>query len=205
MSSVELGLRSTPRQARSRATMERILSVSAELLEAVGVEGFNTNLLAERAGVGVRAIYRYFPNKLAILVALAEAFGEAERDWIGDLRQLGTDGDWRAAAARAIDGYYEAASRQRGFAALRAAANATPELRELDRLGNKALEDDLAEGLAGLGVVLAPAHLSALCRTIMETSNRMLDIALQSPRAEAELLVRELKRMIVALLETYVD
>jgi AcrR family transcriptional regulator len=203
MASVELGLRSTPQQARSRATMKLILEVSAELLEEVGFDGFNTNLLAERAGIGTRAIYRYFPNKLAILVAMVNDVRAAENAWIGDLRHLGADGDWRAATEQAIDGYFEAASRTPGYAALRAAVQATPELNALERMENKRLEDDLAEGLRALGVSIGEAHLGALCRTIMESSSRMLDSALQSPKGETELLVRELKLMIVSLLENY--
>jgi AcrR family transcriptional regulator len=201
---LELKPRSRPQQARSRATYSRILEVSAELLEEVGVDGFNTNLLAERAGFGTRAIYRYFPNKLAILVALTEEFRSAEKAWIGDLRRLDSPGDWRGAADQAIEGYYRAAARQHGYAALRAAAEAVPELRALDRLGNRELEDDLAEGLRSLGVEIDELHMLALCRTVMESANRVLDVALQSPPGEAELLVRELKLMIVGLLERYI-
>ena len=204
MTSIELGPRSEPQQARSRATLQRILQASAELLEEVGVEGFNTNLLAERAGVGTRAIYRYFPNKFAILVAMAKGLRETERAWIGNLREGDPSGDWRQAAARAIDGYFDAASQQPGYAALRAAAFATPELRELDSLENRELEADLAAGLTSIGVALQPERMRALCKTIMETSNRILDIALQSPPDEAALLVRELKLMIVSLLENYI-
>jgi AcrR family transcriptional regulator len=184
--------------------MQRILKVSAELLEEVGIDGFNTNLLAERAGLGTRAIYRYFPNKFAILVAMAEDLRASERAWIGNLRDPASDGDWREAVAKAIDGHFEAASRQPGYAALRAAAFAIHELRELDSLENRELGQDLAAGLTTLGVILDPARMRALCRTIMESSNRMLDIALQSPRDEAALLVRELKLMITSLLENYI-
>ncbi|HEX4196296.1 MAG TPA: TetR/AcrR family transcriptional regulator [Caulobacteraceae bacterium] len=183
--------------------MQRILQVSAQLLEEVGIDGFNTNLLAERAGLGTRAIYRYFPNKFAILVAMAQDLRAAERAWIGNLRQPASDGDWRGAVARAIDGHFEAASRQPGYAALRAAAFAIPELRESDDLENRKLEQDLAAGLTTLGVVLDPGRMRALCKTIMESSNRMLDIALQSPRDEAAQLVGELKLMITSLLENY--
>jgi AcrR family transcriptional regulator len=184
--------------------MHRILKASAELLEEVGIDGFNTNLLAERAGLGTRAIYRYFPNKFAILVAMAQDLRATERAWIGNLREPASDGDWRGAVARAIDGHFEAASRQPGYAALRAAAFAVPELRESDDLENRVLAQDLAAGLTTLGVTLDPGRMRALCKTIMESSNRMLDIALQSPRGEAAQLVRELKLMITSLLENYV-
>jgi AcrR family transcriptional regulator len=184
--------------------MQRILKVSAELMEEVGIDGFNTNLLAERAGLGTRAIYRYFPNKFAILVAMAEDLRATERAWIGNLREPAPGGDWRVVAAKAIDGHFEAASRQPGYAALRAAAFAIPELRESDNLENRKLEQDLAAGLTTLGVDLGPARMRALCKTIMESSNRMLDIALQSPRDEAAELVRELKLMIISLLANYI-
>ncbi|MBW8815004.1 MAG: TetR family transcriptional regulator [Caulobacterales bacterium] len=182
--------------------MERLLQVSAELLEEVGVNGFNTNLLAQRAGVAVRAIYRYFPNKWAILVAMAERASALERTWIGDLRSQG-DGDWRADVDRAIDGYYEAARRHRGYAALRAASQASPELRAVDDRSSRELQMDLAAGLRELGVTVDDLRLQVLCLSIIETANRLLDIALQSEPQTADLLVAELKRMLVGLLQQY--
>lgn len=206
MSSPDLTPRARPQQARSQATVERLLQVSAELLEEVGVGGFNTNLLAQRAGVGVRAIYRYFPNKWAILVAMAERAGELERSWIGDLRSHPVDdGDWRASVHRAVDGYFEAARHHRGYAALRAASLASPELRAIDERNNLVLQADLAAGLGDLGVAIGEARLQALCLIIIECSGRVLDIALQSEPAAADLLVAELKRMLVGLLQGYLE
>ena len=62
--------RKIPRQARAEATVGVILQAAAQLLERAGEAGFNTNALAERAGVSVGTIYRYFSDKRAILVAL---------------------------------------------------------------------------------------------------------------------------------------
>lgn len=201
----DLKPRSIPRQARSRATVDHVLRVSAELLEEYGLEGFNTNLLAERAGVNLRAIYRYFPNKKAILVEMAEKLREIERAWVGDLGQVVDQSNWRAVVDQAIDGYYQAAARHPGYVALRAAAQAMPELKAIDQAESIALQDDLAAGLTRAGLALEPAHLSALCETIIESASRILDIALQSPPSRAERLVRELKRMIVNLLADYLD
>lgn len=183
--------------------MERILEASAELLHETGLDGFNTNLLAECAGVSVRAIYRYFPNKHAILVALAERFREPERAWVGDLSAIHRFADWREAVDSAIDGYFAAASTQHGYPALRAAAQAVPRLREIDAEARRENQADLAVGLASLGIALSPERLAALCRTILEASGRLLDVALQAPPLEAALLVRELKLMIASLLANY--
>jgi AcrR family transcriptional regulator len=47
-----------------------ILEAAAQVLETAGEPGFNTNAIAERAGVGIGSIYRYFPDKHAILVEM---------------------------------------------------------------------------------------------------------------------------------------
>ena len=185
--------------------MDRVLQASAELLAEVGVDGFNTNLLAERAGVGVRAIYRYFPNKLAILVAMAEQLRETERAWIGDLRALVARGDWRQAVDQSIDGYYRAAAAHNGYAALRAASRAVPELKRIDEASSQDLQAELAAGLTDLGVAMPSDQLTVLCQVVIESANHILDIALQSPPPTAELLVGELKHMIANLLADYLD
>jgi AcrR family transcriptional regulator len=205
MTRTDLAQRVAPRQARSRATIEHVLEVSAELLEEVGLDGFNTNLLATRAGVGTRAIYRYFPNKFAIILALAERFRDLEREWVGDLKALAGPPDWREAVREAISGYFGAASRRRGYAALRAASQAVPQIKALDDELSAELARDLAKGLRDLGVSIPASHLGALSRTIIEAANRILDVALQCKPPEAKLLVRELQRMIINLLAEYID
>jgi AcrR family transcriptional regulator len=59
-----------PRQQRAIKTYEAILESASHLLCEVGLERISTNLIAERAGVTVPALYRYFPNKYAVLYAL---------------------------------------------------------------------------------------------------------------------------------------
>lgn len=67
---VELLEKNKPRQERAKRTYEAILVAAAQLLVEVGVERISTNLIAERAGITVPALYRYFPNKYAVLNAL---------------------------------------------------------------------------------------------------------------------------------------
>ena len=67
---VELLEKNKPKQDRAKRTYEAILNAAAELLVEVGVERISTNLVAQRAGVTVPALYRYFPNKYAVLNAL---------------------------------------------------------------------------------------------------------------------------------------
>jgi AcrR family transcriptional regulator len=69
--------RKIPRQQRAQASVDFVLEAAAQVLEAAGEAGFNTNAVAERAGVSIGTIYRYFPDKAAILRALALKEAEA--------------------------------------------------------------------------------------------------------------------------------
>ncbi|HFX6225496.1 TetR/AcrR family transcriptional regulator [Acinetobacter nosocomialis] len=62
--------RKRPRQARSVATFEAILEAAARILESLGFSGFNTNAVAELAGVSIGSLYQYFPSKDALIVEL---------------------------------------------------------------------------------------------------------------------------------------
>ncbi|MEH6567658.1 MAG: helix-turn-helix domain-containing protein [Halioglobus sp.] len=77
---VELLEKNKPRQERAKRTYERILVAAAELLIEVGVERISTNIMAERAGITVPALYRYFPNKYAVLHAMGATMMDRQND-----------------------------------------------------------------------------------------------------------------------------
>ncbi|WP_278491942.1 TetR/AcrR family transcriptional regulator [Acinetobacter gyllenbergii] len=62
--------RKIPRQGRSKVTVDAILQSAAEILKEMDYAKFNTNLVAERAGISIGSLYQYFPNKDALIVAL---------------------------------------------------------------------------------------------------------------------------------------
>jgi len=63
-------LRKKPVQERSQQTFEVILEASAQVLEEDAKA--STNKIAERAGFSIGTLYQYFPNRNAILAAMAE-------------------------------------------------------------------------------------------------------------------------------------
>jgi AcrR family transcriptional regulator len=73
-----LDARTTPSQNRARTTFEAVLSTAGDLLGEVGFERLTTNLVCKRAGLTPPALYRYFPNKYAILGELARRLMEAQ-------------------------------------------------------------------------------------------------------------------------------
>jgi AcrR family transcriptional regulator len=64
--------RKSPRQQRSRETFERVLDVAAKTFEELGYAGTTTNKVAEAAGISIGTLYHYFPDKDALLYALAD-------------------------------------------------------------------------------------------------------------------------------------
>lgn len=64
------GAKRRPTQARSRATVEVILTGAAQVLERHGYGHASTDRIAERAGVSVGSIYQYFRNKNEIFETL---------------------------------------------------------------------------------------------------------------------------------------
>jgi AcrR family transcriptional regulator len=65
-----LHLRKAPRQRRAAHTVDAILEAAALVLEEAGLQGFNTNAVARRAGVSIGTLYQYFPSKDALTLAL---------------------------------------------------------------------------------------------------------------------------------------
>ncbi len=72
MSNDPLLPRKLPRQVRAAATVEAILEAATRVLSDRSLAGFNTNRVAEVAGVSVGSLYQYFPNKAALVAALIE-------------------------------------------------------------------------------------------------------------------------------------
>ncbi|WP_322061220.1 TetR/AcrR family transcriptional regulator [Paraburkholderia sp. J63] len=62
--------RKVPQQSRAEYTVAAILEAAAGILETRGMDGLNTNLVSQRAGVSIGSLYQYFPNKDALIVAL---------------------------------------------------------------------------------------------------------------------------------------
>src|SRR5260221_3584124 len=77
-------LRTSPQQARSQARIDAALDAATRLLEREGADCVTTTRVATEAGMAVGSVYRYFPDKAAILDTLwaryLDEFGELMED-----------------------------------------------------------------------------------------------------------------------------
>lgn len=88
-------LRNAPIQARSRERLHRVLDAADEVLATDGAGAFTTTRVATVAGVPIGSVYRFFPDKEAIVEALAVRY------W-SDLEDL-VAGVVEADAAQTVD------------------------------------------------------------------------------------------------------
>lgn len=79
---LDLEQKKAPAQQRSVETCELILSATAKLLAEVGIERLSTNLVCREAGLSPPALYRYFPNKYALLHELGARLMKAQNELI---------------------------------------------------------------------------------------------------------------------------
>lgn len=66
--------RKRPGQKRSKLTFNSILIAAAKIIEKGGLKKFNTNNIAQVAGVSVGTLYQYFPSKESVLVELVNHY-----------------------------------------------------------------------------------------------------------------------------------
>ncbi|MFB7945238.1 TetR/AcrR family transcriptional regulator [Kitasatospora phosalacinea] len=67
-----------PQQQRSREKFARILATAARLLETVPFDQLSTKQIAAEAGMSVGALYRFFPDKEAVLETLEHSWMEED-------------------------------------------------------------------------------------------------------------------------------
>lgn len=67
-------VRSKPSQARGKERVRVILAAALQLFKEYGIEEVTTNDIAAQAHVPIGSLYRYYPNKDAIIVALTELY-----------------------------------------------------------------------------------------------------------------------------------
>ncbi|MFI7502026.1 TetR family transcriptional regulator [Streptomyces sp. NPDC049687] len=98
-------LRRAPVQRRSAERLTRILDACADLLDEVGYDALSTRAVAQRAGVPIGSVYRFFGNKRQMADALAQRNLERYAERVTERLKGARHGDWRAAMDAVLDEY----------------------------------------------------------------------------------------------------
>ena len=112
-------LRNEPVQARSTARLTRLLDAAAEVIDEIGFERLTTAMVAERAGASIGTVYRYFPDRIAVLQSLSvRATSEFIDEVTATLRE-DSHSTWLQAMDAALELLHQSFRSKGGFRSLR--------------------------------------------------------------------------------------
>jgi AcrR family transcriptional regulator len=115
----QVALRNEPVQARSTARLAALMDAAAAVVDEIGYERLTTAMVAERAGASIGTVYRYFPDRIAVLQALGARNLERALTKISDEAAGSDHKDWGSALAASLEILIDAFRTEPGFRSLR--------------------------------------------------------------------------------------
>ena len=192
-------LRRQPEQDRAKKNLNAMLDAAATLIGECGADGFSMAELARRAGVSKPALYRYFPNKQAVLLELARASFQENRELLVASLKPDNDDEWQA-MRKAMQQYCQLQRSQPYRSHLRAAIQADPERMALDmadpRQNSRFAEDIFTERYPGVDRQALRTRLML----IMSCAETVAHMTTQVSSGEAEQLIEQFIQMCQASL-----
>lgn len=114
-----LALRNEPVQARSTARLAGLLDAAAAVIDELGYERLTTAMVAERAGASIGTVYRYFPDRIAVLQALGARNLDRVLGRVTDALADEAHATWSDAMTAAMDALVLAFRDEPGFRSIR--------------------------------------------------------------------------------------
>lgn len=112
-------LRNEPVQARSTARLTALLDAAAHIVDEIGFERLTTAMVAERAGASIGTVYRYFPDRIALLQALGARNLDRVLTRVTDEVSDERHANWLEALSAAFEILVDAYRSEPGFRGLR--------------------------------------------------------------------------------------
>jgi AcrR family transcriptional regulator len=191
-----------PTQARSIATFTSILDAATEIVVELGIQGLNTNIVAERARINIGTVYHYFPDKTAILLELFRLDQQQRAVYLHQkYRELPTAPDLGKWATETFALALRLRTERPATALLRRAYRSVPELVEYDEQDTAQWIEFLSQVLRERFGALSEARARHAASVMIETASAIFD----SPDAagrQAQAFLAEAVTMITSYLRT---
>lgn len=198
-------MRRQPKQARSQERVDRILDVAEQLFIELGYEKTTTRAIATRAAIPVGSLYQFFPDKEAIVRALANRYFEQEYQIFVELHTELAEADIATYVDRMVDAFDRFAQQHPGYRAvlgqlidLMTVADAS-KFNEYDQQ----ILTEFAHFLSRRNPQLDGAQCEIIATTVVKASNELLWLSFTREAIERKQLVKETKTLITAYLQTY--
>jgi AcrR family transcriptional regulator len=186
--------------------LSAILDAASEVLQEGGPDALTTSALAERTGLRVRNVYRYFRDRQAIMATLAERMNNRIESAVADVTGLS---DPTRSLERVVDDLVQqvmaAAALEPAAFQVRAAMRTSRELQVIDAASDRRIASMLADALRQRGTHIRRDRLEAGLYVVVTAIGAVLDrAALDSDQVETAKLIREVKRMAHAYVQALV-
>jgi AcrR family transcriptional regulator len=196
-------LRVIPRQARGRDKLARVLEAADHILATDGVEAVTTTRVAIESSVSVGSVYRYLPNRDAILEALAKHYLDALEERMDTFVAESMGRPPLEIVDTGVDVFADFYRSHAGFRALWFSRDLSPETRALDRMHNHAMAEKIRDLLVHAGLGKEDRDTLRVALVIQLSTDSLMHEAFRSdPRGDRALLAQA-KRLIRSYVRSY--
>jgi AcrR family transcriptional regulator len=199
-------MRRQPQQMRSQERVNCILNAAEELFIEVGYERTTTRAIATRAKVPVGSLYQFFPDKQAILKALAIRYFHQEYQLFAQLHTLEAETlPVEVYVDRVIDAFDQFMNSHPGYRAVYEQLLNLMTYAAMEAMDDYEyrIVDDLGAFFGRVNPKLASDKCQAIALLIVKVVGDMLWLASSQNPAMRQILLAETKLLILGYLKNY--
>ncbi len=203
MMNIELTSIKIPKTPKGIKTFDAILSAASRLICEKGYATITTNHVANLANVNIASLYKYFPNKNAIILTISERRNQIFYNLCLDLGEsLALGQPWEKLLEAFFDRYERMLKESHISCAISAAMRADPQLRTVyqDQLNYRL--SPLVEALTQR-FGLSPDLAFTLAATTIEAGCGLIDIPILNPGLDDGRWLPEAKSLAIRYLSPY--
>jgi AcrR family transcriptional regulator len=199
-------MRRQPQQVRSQERVKQILDVSEQLFLEIGYEATTTRAIAARAEISVGSLYQFFPDKEAILKALATRYMQTQYQRFLDLHTAETAvlplASYVDQLIQVFDRFYTDYPGSQAIFKQLLATITWSAIEEIDNVEYQVV-DELARFFHTRKPSLSIPKCERVALVITKTITELLWFSLSRDQAFRDELVAETKLLILSYLQNY--
>lgn len=194
--------RRKPKQARSLERVNRILDVAEEIFVEKGYAAATTKAIAAKAKVPIGSLYQFFPDKEAILQALAERYSDLLFSYFQsfdtpEMAQISL-GDYVDKVTDRVEQFF---SQHPGYYAVFMEVQAR--MPEVNNADDARLIQTVAKFLPKRDASLNPEDYEAIAFVLIKAMGNLMWLSLGQTPDFRQRLVKESKRLTLIYLQSY--
>ncbi|MGR6871507.1 TetR/AcrR family transcriptional regulator [Pseudomonas sp. HK3] len=196
--------RNAPVQGRSKLRSKQIIDVTGELLERVGLDDLNTILIAKEVGISIGSLYHYFPNKHAILYAMATRWLDEVESVLNEFEAWPIETmDFDELISKLLSTNLKVYKKQKAILTLVQAMFSVPELRQLDAQHDELVIKKMANVFKRMGINHHLKERERLARVYLESTHSLFLVVVNQKGERAKRSLNDLNLMVKMLLKVY--